>query len=107
MLGIVLLVLQILVTCSGQGNIKLLEKEIDEVLKLCTIPDSKDGGSRQVKFIFVHILMPEIPKQVSKRFESLTRLSATYTYMPYKINIQATSNNIPCIFVLNLRVLST
>lgn len=48
MLRIVLLVLPTLVACSGQGNIKLLEEEVDAALKLCSIPDSKDGGIRQV-----------------------------------------------------------
>lgn len=68
MLGIVLLALPILVICSGQGNIKLLEKEIDAVLKLCSNPGSKAEGNRQVRFIFAHILRPNILlKQVSKK----------------------------------------
>lgn len=64
MFGIVLLVLPILVACSGQGNIKLLEEEVDAALKLCSIPGSKDEGSRQVRIIFVHILL----KTNSSRF---------------------------------------
>lgn len=53
MLRTVLLILPTLVVCSGQGNIKLLEEEVKEALKLCSTPDSKDTGSRQVIFIMV------------------------------------------------------
>lgn len=55
MLGIILLLFPIFVACSGQGNIKLLVEEVDVALKLCSIPGSKDGGSRQVRFIISHI----------------------------------------------------
>lgn len=52
MLPVVLLsLLPALVTCSGEGNIRLLEDDVATAMKACVQPaDGKDGAPGNIKF---------------------------------------------------------